>query len=144
MSRLSPSSVVGYSAAVLIALATAAAFAQTAPTGTALDPKAAQPAKQATSSMKPLTPQGPLPVRTNPELKAVQPSTTTTLSTKPLTPQGPLASKPAPSPVSPDSKSLATRPLPAATTPPPAASTQAPAAPPASGTKKCGERKGDC
>ena len=95
MSRLSPSSVVGYSAAVLIALATAAAFAQTAPTGATSDPKAAQ----ATRSMKPLTPQGPL------------------------------ASKPAPSVMSPDSRSLATRPLPAATTPPPAASTQAPAAP---------------
>src|SRR5512147_181552 len=126
MSRLSPSSVVGYSAAVLIALTTAAAFAQTAPTGATSDPKAAQ----ATRSMKPLTPQGPLAAGTNPDLKAVQPATTTTLSTKPLTPQGPLASKPAPTAVSPGSKNLATRPLPATTTPPPAASTQAPAAPP--------------
>ena len=114
MPRLSPSSVAGSAAAVLIALATASAFAQTAPTGPALDPKAAQPAKQATTSMKPLTPQGPL------------------------------ASKPAPSAVSPGSKNLATRSLPATTTTPPAASTQAPAAPPSSGTKKCGERKGDC
>jgi len=144
MSRLSPSSVAGSAAAILIALATAAALAQNAPTGTALDPKAAQPAKQATSSMKPLTPQGPLPVRTNPVLKAVQPSTTTTLSTKPLTPQGPLASKPAPTVMSPGSTNLATRPLPATTSPPHAASGQAPAAPPPGGAKKCGERKGDC
>lgn len=132
MSRLSPSSVVGNSAAVLIALTTAVAFAQTAPTGSTSEPKAAQ----ATRSMKPLTPQGPLATGTSPDLKAVQPGTTTTLSTKPLTPQGPLASKPAPSAVSPGSNNLATRPLPAATT-------QAPAAPPPGG-KKCGQRKGDC
>lgn len=114
MSRRSPSSVAGSAAAVLVALATAAAFAQTASVEMKSDPKALQPAKQAAPTMKPLTPQGPL------------------------------ASKPAPSTVSTDSTSLAARPLPAATTPPPATSTKPPAAPPPGGAKKCGERKGDC
>ena len=132
MSRLFSSSVAGSAAAVLIAMSTAAAFAQAAPTGSTSEPKAAQ----ATRSMKPLTPQGPLATGTSPDLKAVQPGTTSTLSTKPLTPQGPLASKPATSAVGPGSNNLATRPLPAATN-------QAPAVPPPGG-KKCGERKGDC
>jgi len=114
MSHLSSSSAGGYAATVLVALATTAAFAQTAPAGTSSDPQAVLPARQAITT------------------------------TKPLTPQGPLASKPAPTVVSQDSKSLATRPLPAATTPPPAASTKPPAAPPPGGAKKCGERKGDC
>ena len=70
MSRLFSSSVAGSVAAVLIALASAAAHAQTAPTGAPSDPKAAQ----ATRSMKPLTPQGPLATSTSPELKAAQPT----------------------------------------------------------------------
>ncbi len=114
MSRLSPSSVAGSAAAVLVALATAAAFAQTASMEMKSDPKALQPAKQAAPTMKPLTPQGPL------------------------------AAKPTPSTMSPGSQNLATRPLPATTSPPPAASTKPPAAPPPGGAKKCGERKGDC
>jgi hypothetical protein len=101
MSRLSPSSIAGSAAAILIALATASAFAQTAPAGAAVDPTSVQPAKKPATSMKPLTP-------------------------------------------SPDSKSLAVRPLPAAAAPPPAPSTKPPAAPPPGGAKKCGERKGDC
>jgi len=103
----------GSATVFVVALWSASTLAQTAPAGAIADPK------------------------------PVQPATKPTTSTKPLTPQGPLASKPAPTVVSPDSKNLATRPLPAATTPPPAASTKPPAAP-TPGGKKCGERKGDC
>ena len=101
MSPLSSSFVAGSAAAILIALATASAFAQTAPAGAAVDPTSVQPAKKPVTSMKPLTP-------------------------------------------TPESKSLAVRPLPAAAGPSPATSTKPPAAPPPGGAKKCGERKGDC
>jgi hypothetical protein len=110
MSRLPTLSIVaGAAVASFVAVWSASALAQTAAAGSKSDPKTAPTTSGAATS------------------------------TKPLTPQGPLAAKPAPAPtvVSPDSKTLATRPLPATTAPP---------ATPPRDPKKCADQRpqGDC